>query len=461
MTLRKPCRMLPGPLEEYAGRFDDLFGHKAQRRSFREYLQGLLLPRDRNKTLTGLAGTEPVVGAQDAAVQRLQSFVSESTWEAAAVNQRRLELLQADPRTTSHEAGVLIIDDTGDRKSGKQTAHVGRQYLGSIGKIDNGLVVVSTLWADDHRYYPLHAEPYTPAHRLSKGKADPAFRTKPRIALQLIEEALDAGVLFRAIVADIGYGENPTFAGELLEDGLPYVVNVKPSEGIWAPADAVHTPQEAAEELPWRGAAEPGPWIPVVRSFRDGHSETWWAAELVYGPYGPERPVRRIVATTEPGRLPGTSTWYVETNLPAPGSRKAKKSPLRAAPIAEVVRLYGLRGWVEQSYKQLKNELGWADAMVRADVALRRHWLLIFCAFTFCWLHGLQSSHAEKAKHLDETPTPSLGGKNRLSPVGHLACGLTAGPGMAHALGSPATLVASLEPWPAPSRTATAVVLNY
>ena len=197
MTPRQPCPAMPAPLEEYAVQFDDLFCHRAQRRSFRDYLQGLLLPRDRNKTLTALAGTEPGVGAQAAAVQRLQSFVSESTWEATAVNQRRLELLQADARTTTHEEGVLVIDDTGDRKSGKQTAHVGRQYLGSIGKIDNGLVVVSTLWADEERYYPLHAEPYTPARRLPKGKADVAFRTKPRIALQLRRRSMSESCFAR------------------------------------------------------------------------------------------------------------------------------------------------------------------------------------------------------------------------------------------------------------------------
>lgn len=457
MTPRKPCPALPGPLEEYAGHFDDLFGHKAQRRSFRAYLQGLLLPRDRNKTLTALVGTEPIVGAQAAAVQRLQSFLSESTWEVRAVNQRRLEILQADPRTTTHEEGVLVIDDTGDRKSGRQTAHVGRQYLGSIGKIDNGLVVVSTLWADAERYYPLHADPYTPAQRLPQGKADPAFRTKPRIALQLIEAALNAGVLFRAIVADSGYGENPTFVGELVAEGLPYVVSVKPSEGIWAPVDAVHTPQEAAAELGWRSKAEPGQWRPVVRAFRDGHTETWWAAELVYGPYGPERAVRRMVATTDPARLPAASTWYVETNLPAPGSSKARTSPLRAAPLAEVIRLYGLRGWVEQSYKQLKNELGWADAMVRGDVALRRHWLLIFCAFTFCWLQGTPSEGEPGGRKA----APSCGGKKCSSPVGHMACGLTTGSGMAHAVGGPAALVASLDSWAPTSRTADVVALGH
>ena len=58
---------------------------------FREYLAGLLAPRDRNKTLTALAGAEPVTGAQHPAVQRLQFFLSESRWDADRVNARRLE----------------------------------------------------------------------------------------------------------------------------------------------------------------------------------------------------------------------------------------------------------------------------------------------------------------------------------------------------------------------------------
>ena len=62
MTGRRPCPAAPGPLEEYAARFDDLFTRVAQRRGFREYLAGLLAPRDRNKTLTALAGAEPVDG---------------------------------------------------------------------------------------------------------------------------------------------------------------------------------------------------------------------------------------------------------------------------------------------------------------------------------------------------------------------------------------------------------------
>ena len=109
-----------------------LFSSPAQRRGFREYLTGLLLPRDRDKTLTCLAG-------------------------------------------------VLVIDDSGDRKDGTATAHVGRQWLGRLGKTDNGVVTVTTLWADERLYYPLRAVPYTPARHFPKGRSDPGFATKLRM----------------------------------------------------------------------------------------------------------------------------------------------------------------------------------------------------------------------------------------------------------------------------------------
>jgi SRSO17 transposase len=385
MTKRLPCPLAPGPLEGYAAQFDDGFGTLAQRRGFREYLQGLLLPRDRHKTLTGLVGVEPVVGAQAASAQRLQFFVSESTWDAEAMNRRRLDLVVTDPATAPHEAGVLVIDDRGDRKAGTKTAHVARQYLGSIGKVDGGIVAVTSLWADERVYYPLHVKPYTPAARLSKGKADPANPTKPQLAVELVDAALEAGLSFRAVVADCFYGENATFEGALAAASLPYVLALKPSSGVWAPAEAVHTPQEAARELRWAGPDDPGDWTPVVRRFRDGHKETWWAADLRYGPYGPDQARRVVVATTDPATLPPLTTWYLATNLPRPGAPQATEAPFAPADLTEVVRLYGLRNWVEQGYKQLKQELGWADFMVRSDQAIRRHWQLVFCACSFCW----------------------------------------------------------------------------
>jgi len=123
-----------------------------------------------------------------------------------------------------------------------------------------------------------------------------------------------------------------------------------------------------------------------VRSFRDRHEEVWWALEVDMGPYGPERARRAVVATTDPKELPEKATWYLVSNLPHPDySELAAESELAPAPLSEIVRLYGLRMWVEQSYKQVKHVLGWSDYQVRSDIAIRRHWQLVCCAFSLCW----------------------------------------------------------------------------
>jgi SRSO17 transposase len=246
MTKRVASPAAPEPLEAFACAFDDLFSHVAQRQAFREYLQGLLLPRERNKTVTGMIGAEPVVGASDADVQHLDGFVVESSWAAERINQRRLELLLGEAATASHERGALILDDSGDRKWGTTMAYTARQYLGSIGKVDHGIVAVTSVWADEAIYYPLHVRPYIPAERLPEGKQDSDFATKPQLALRLIDTALEAGVLFRAVVADCSYGEDRALVKELNAAGLPYVVVLKPSHEVRASEGQPHTPRVTA-----------------------------------------------------------------------------------------------------------------------------------------------------------------------------------------------------------------------
>jgi hypothetical protein len=446
MTSRRPCPPAPGLLEAYAQRFDVLFSSLAQRRGFRDYLQGLLLPRDRNKTLTGLAGAEPITGAQHREVQRLQWFLSESAWDYQAVNDRRVRLLCEDPATAPHDRGVLVVDDTGDRKDGTATAHVARQYLGSVGKIDSGIVAVTSLWADERVYWPVHAVPYTPASRLAKGKSDPGFRTKPQLAVELVQGAREAGIGFRAVVADCFYGDNPGFTDALVAAKVPFVLALKPRKGTWAPADQAHTPVQAAHDLGWRSPSRPGRWRRIQRRFRDGHRETWWAADATLGGWGPDRRLRLGVATTDPASLPGHSSWYLLTNLPRPASRRAQQ-----ADLAEVVRLYGLRNWVEQGYKQVKGELGWADFQVRSDRAIRRHWALVCCAFSFCWQAVLaqqpDAPDAQVTAPAAARGAPAAGHRRRTGRQQFLAGGASGGAGLAgpveHAAALLAVVVAS------------------
>jgi len=392
MTKRLPADPAPGPLEDFAARFDDLFATLAQRRAFRRYLEGLLLSAERNKTLTALANTEPLVGAQRKEAQGLQWFLSESSWDPEELNRRRMDLMLEDPKSDPKGSGVLVIDETGDRKDGKATAHVGKQYLGGIGKIDNGVVSVSSLYAQEGIYYPVEVEPYTPAHHFEGGKSDPAFRTKPRIALELVEWAVvEMEIPFRAVVGDILYGEHRKLKEGLENRGIPYVLALKPSHAWWHRVGEVGWVEGVALSAHWGGPEDPGEWVELERRFRDGHEEVWWALEAECAPYGPEKTSRLVIATTDPASLPHLTSWYLATNLPAPGSKRAEHSELGAADLAEIVRLYSLRSWIEQSYKQVKNSLGWAHYQVRKDIAIRRHWQLVMCAFTFCWWACMES----------------------------------------------------------------------
>ena len=458
MTSRLPVAPAPGPLEAYAHLFDPLLVKRNQRHAFRRYLEGLLLPTERNKTLTAIANTEPVLGAQHPHAQGLQWFLSESTWKPEAVNAERLQVVRTEPASAPHHRGVLIVDETGDRKDGSKTAHVGRQYLANLGKTDNGVVSVSTLWADERIYYPLELEPYTPAHWFARGKADPAFRTKPQIALELVKRAVADTWPFRAIVADSLYGENDTFRIGLDTLKVGYVLALKPSHCWWHVEEEIGSLAEAAEAAAWNGPAQPGAWEQVVRSFRDGHEQVWWALELVVGPYGPEKRLRAIVVTTDPLQLPGLTTWYLVTNLPHLGSERAAAIALERASLAEIVRLYGLRMWVEQSYKQVKQALGWAEYQVRSDLAIRRHWVLVWCAFSFCWWH-LGHGAEEVPKWLDEGSAPvsgaeepraqarmgkTSGGQGSAASGGVLASRVAEGAGVAGAVDHARTVLAGV-----------------
>jgi hypothetical protein len=216
-------------------------------------------------------------------------------------------------------------------------------------------------------HYPLHVAPYTPASRFAAGAKDPRFRTKPQIAIDLIEQAHTADIPCRAVVIDCFYGDNPELDWRLTQGKIPYVLAHRGnwSQG-WAPAEAAHSFEEAVQDLP-RAA-----WQKVKRRFRDGHQESWWAAELAFLHFGPRKAVRALCVTTDRRRLPPQSTWYLSSNL-------------KGSSREEITQLYAWRNWTEQGYRDVKGELGWADFQVRGNTAIRRHWLLVCAAFSFCW----------------------------------------------------------------------------
>ena len=380
MSQRKPTRPMAQATDAFAVEFDPLFKRLSQRENFRYYLSGLLIPMETNKHLRGIAAA-----ISEANVERLQHFLVDAPWSAVDINAQRLKLLQANPATRWHGGGVLIIDETGDRKKGKASAYVSRQYLGSLGKIDNGVVCVSSHWADEHVHYPLNVLPYTAAERLPDGKHNPQFASKPQLAQRLIEEARQAGIPFRAVVGDSFYGEHHKLTHWLRDEQIPFVLALKPTHAIrqYVPDwdnPPPFSPQEAVQRLPVKQ------WQPFQRTFADGHQATWYVVDLEWGYFGPERPWRLVALTADSLTLDPDQTSYLYTNIPA-----------SQAAAAEIARLYTLREWIEVFYRQAKGELGWHDWQIRDGKAIVRHWHLVLCAYTFVLLHGL--SHAASQKN--------------------------------------------------------------
>jgi SRSO17 transposase len=404
---RKPTPPTTEAIDQFCAGFDDLFGRYEERRALRQYLIGLLLPREHNKTLVELAAIVP--GANR---QALHHFLHDAPWDAEALNRRRLERWQAHPYLGPHAGGVLIVDETGDPKRGHRIVLAAQQEMGKLGHVANGVVAVTSQWTDGTRHAPLGVKPYRPASRLSKGRKDPDFHTKPALAWQLIEEARAAGIPFRLVVADSVYGENLALEAQLYQAQIPYIMGLRPSHGTWQQVDdprhpPAFTPAEAAQRLP------PGAWRRTVRFDSHGKELIRSIAELELGPsYGPTKSVRLVAATLDPRQLKPESTWYLATSL-----------PLAEVSAEQVDEIYRLRDWIEHYYKPVKHELGWADYQVRPERAIVRHWQLVMLAYTFSLLVGALPEGAQgAAPPLDDVPAAaaaplsvSAGGKIRTS----------------------------------------------
>src|SRR3954466_3954842 len=167
----------------------------------RLYLTGLLTEHP-NKNCDTLAQVVP--GTSE---QRLQGLLTTIDWDEGDLNRQRVERLLTLP---TEGDGVVIFDDTGFAKQGKSSVGVARQYSGTLGKTGNCQVTVNCPYAERTIAWPIATRLYLPeqwvddADRRKRATVpeDIAFRTKPQIALELLDRAQDWGVRWACVVAD-------------------------------------------------------------------------------------------------------------------------------------------------------------------------------------------------------------------------------------------------------------------
>jgi SRSO17 transposase len=129
---------------------------------------------------------------------------------------------------------TVVIDETGDRKKGKRTDYVARQYLGSIGKIDSGIVSVNAYGIYQNITSPLIFKVFKPQVKLKEGDR---YQTKIELASEIIKELIDFGFQIDLVLADSLYGESSSFIRTVDKYNLPWIVAIRSNHGVWMPAE--------------------------------------------------------------------------------------------------------------------------------------------------------------------------------------------------------------------------------
>jgi SRSO17 transposase len=335
-------------VDRYCSDYRELFPEVRSYEYFK-YLHLGIVSNIKRKSLPEIA---KAVGINTA--QSLHHFLARSPWSVIGLRERRLAKTQAALRGQNI---TLVIDETGDKKKGKRTEYVARQYLGSVGKIEQGIVSVNAYGIYEPITFPLLFKVFKPRGTL---KATDTYKTKIELASETVEELMEWGFNIDLVLADSLYGESSTFIRTLDKYRLPWVLAIRSNHGVFIPS---HQSVRANR------------WAKFERRFSNQTLETRYIREIIFGKRS-HRTYWEI--TTDPTTMPENSTSFVMTNLT--GSRNQLKQ--------KIGNLYGLRTWVEYGFRQCKQELGWTDYRLTKFEQVEKWWEIVFSVYLMVSLNS-------------------------------------------------------------------------
>ena len=179
MTIGREAKETVKFVDEYGEQYRTLFTDVRSFEYFKELHIGLI-SEVRRKSLPAIA---QVVGEADS--QGLHHFVAEGNWQVEKLREKRLVLLK---QALGERHFILCIDETGDKKKGTSTDYTARQYIGNLGKLENGVVSVNAYGVLDTITFPLVFKIFKPEKRL---KAGDVYKSKPELAIELIQLGIE------------------------------------------------------------------------------------------------------------------------------------------------------------------------------------------------------------------------------------------------------------------------------
>jgi SRSO17 transposase len=222
MTQPRPSQPTISFIDQYCLRYQKTFPEVRSYEAFKQIQIGIITP-SQHKSLSRIS---KIVGLENS--QSLHHFMTSSPWTYQELRAVRLNLILEGLKG---EAIDIIIDETGDPKKGNHTDYVDRQYLGRLGKVDNGIVTVNIYGLKDGILVPLVFEVYKPKSRL---KPEDTYQSKPQIAAKLVKELVRIGLRIKRVLADSLYGESSSNLIRVLEKlQLEFMVSIRTNHGVW------------------------------------------------------------------------------------------------------------------------------------------------------------------------------------------------------------------------------------
>ncbi len=285
-------------LHAFHAAFRECFGRSEPRDHFFRYMVGQFSPLER-KSIEPLA-----LQGNASSVRAMQRGISDLSWDEP----RMLKIYHRQVADEMGEPdGVLMIDETGLVKKGKDSAGVARQDCGTLGKVGNGQVGVFAAYASrqgyalvDKRLFLPEAwftEAYTTGRTKCAVPEEATLQTKPQLAAAMMQEIHAAGILpFRSLVADCLYGNSPEFwaACEACVGTVAFVATPEDTRGWLQPLTTqLHTYKYRGEPRTKRvGAPLDTPPRTVAKMARElrGYPETFshCCSEITQPPGGNE-----------------------------------------------------------------------------------------------------------------------------------------------------------------------------
>ncbi len=246
--------------------------------------------------------------------------------------------------------------------------------LGEIGKTDNGNVVVTTHLYDRKKSLPLDIELYQHAKSLPEGKTDQEFKKKPDLALELIDKSRARGYRPEIVLIDSGYGNNTTFLIELEKRKLNYLRGLAKNRKV-----KVVNSTELTEEIRLDVLAESLPEAAFTQTTINlEKARNVWVAIIEVEISRLEGSRKIAIVMNAPLFKDADDIDYFITNV----------EPSIVTP-QWVVDTYSQRNWVEVFYREAKGWLGLKEYQIREKKGLKRHFILVFYAYTFILWHKL------------------------------------------------------------------------